>query len=947
MPKTVIRFLVAALFLVGGLTHLQAQEKCTAPPIPSAPPGSNIFSEQQEVDLGDIMAEQVERNFRVIHDDDLAAHMNQTAARILAQLPPTQLKIRVVLVDLPIVNAFSLPGGKIYVARKMVVFLHNDDELAGLLGHEMGHILTHQGAIRMTRLFREVLGVTSVGDHKDLFDKFNQFLDNVRRNPKVFKPEAAEEEPHQYQADQVGLIAVSNAGYSSQAFIGFFDRLAQTKGRTGSFFGDLFGTTKPNEKRLREMHKSQEALPAACRQKTSSPASSEFLAWQLQVISYAGLGRKDSLVGLSEKKVLDPPVRSDLNNLRFSPDGKYILAQDDSSIFVFARDSLKMLFRIDAPGALRAHFTPDSQNVAFGTPGLRFEKWNIEDEEQTSVHELALPAGCYLTSLSPNGDFLACLNSHFDLSILDIAAGEPQFTAEHAFQPVLIYVRGVNGQLTAWQSPEKTLGSIHMNFSPDGRYFVAANFQTSIAVDMNTFIRHPLHGSTASMVGGGFAFLDNNRIVAVNSSDPKNSAIIEFLSGKIEKRVALARQWLTATTSSQYIILSPLQNARAGILDLSSLKILTGPMKSSALDVFEGHFLVEMPGGEIGIFDLKSQTVEAQASLPRSPLRFFTAAAISSDLNWIAVSTSTRGAVWNGQTGKRMFYLPEFMGAYISPDKKLYADFPHIEKKAREIAILNLADNPGQELVDGVSLADEQGVSQCGPFLLHRKFNSKPGAPASDLALDVRDIHDGRTLWTREFQKDVPLIIAGAECRNLVFGWRADTETARVEMKDDSALQTKLASFSDLKGVVFLETLETETGKVGGRLLVDTGKGSIWISRIAIVNDWAVVTDLSNRTHLYSISSRQEVGTVFGSNAALSTQGGFLAVGNETGEIDVYSLPAIEKRTHLAFSSPISFVSFSSDGKRLLVLTANQTAYVFDTAVLAQGEAKETTAKAQ
>jgi WD40 repeat protein len=829
----------------------------------------------------------------------------------------------------------------------MVAFLRNDDELAGLLGHEMGHILTHQGAIRMTRLFREVIGVTSVGDRKDVFDKFNRFLDNARRNPKAFKSDSGEEEPHQYQADQVGLTAVSNAGYSSQAFVGFFDRLAQTKGRTGNFFSDLFGTTKPNEKRLREMHKSQEALPAACREKATSPASSEFPAWQMEVIGYSGLGRKDSLVGLLEKKDLDPPVRSDLNNLRFSPDGKYILAQDDSSIFVFARDSLKILFRIDAPGALPAHFTPDSQSVAFGTAGLRFEKWNIEDEDQSSVHELALPAGCFQTSLSPDGDFVACLNSHLDLSILDIATGEPRFTAAHAFQPVLLYARGVNGQLTAWHSPEKTLGSIHTNFSPDGRYFVAANFQSSIAVDMNTFIRHPLRGSTASMVGGGFAFLDNNRIVAVNSSDPKNSAIVEFLSGKIQKRVALAHQRVIATTSSEYLILSPLQNARAGIMDLDSLKILTGPMKSGALDVFEGHFLVEMPGGEIGIFDLKSQTVEVQASLPRSPLRFFTAAAISSDLNWIAVSTSTRGAVWNGRTGKRMFYLPAFMGAYISPDKKLYADFPHIEKKAREIGILNLAENPGQELVDGVSLADEQGLSQCGPFLLHRKFNSKPGAPVADLILEVRDIHDGRTLWTKESEKDVPAIIAGAECRNLVFGWRADTETARAEMKDDSALQTKLASFSDRKGIVLLETLETETGKVIARMLVDTGKGSIWIARVAILNDWVVVTDLSNRTHLYSISSGQEVGTVFGSSAALSTQAGLLAVGNETGEMDVYSLPAVEKRTHLAFSSPISFVSFSSDGKRLLVLTADQSAYIFDTAILAHGDAKETTAKAQ
>jgi len=943
------RALVLALLFACGTATVTAQEKCVPPTIPPAPPGSNIFTEQQEVELGDIMAEQVERNYRVIHDDDLSAYLNRTAARILTQLPPTELKIRVVLVDLPIVNAFSLPGGRIYVARKMVAFLRNDDELAGLLGHEMGHILTHQGAIRMTRLFREVIGVTAVGDRKDIFDKFNKFLDNVRRNPKAFKPDRGEEEPHQYQADQIGLIAVSMAGFSPAASVQLFDRYAQTKGKTGNFFSDLFGTTKPTEKRLREMHKSQEALPAACRQKTTSPASREFLAWQLEVIGYSGLGRKDSLVGLLEKRDLDPPLRSDLNTLRFSPNGKYVLAQDDSSIFVFARDPLKMLFRIDAPGALPAHFTPDSESVTFGTAALRFETWNIEDDDQTSVHELALPAGCYVSLLSPDGDFVACLNSHFDLSILEIATGESRFTVEHAFQPAnrTYATRGINGQMTFWQSPERTVGSIHMKFSPDGRYFVAANFQSAFAVDMKSFIRFSLHGATGSMAGGGFSFLDNNRIVAVNSSDPKNSAIVEFLSGKIQKRVALARQRVIATTSSDYIILSPLQNARAGVMDLASLRILTGPTKSAALDVFEGHFLVEMPGGEIGIFDLKSQSVEAQAPLPRSPLRFLIAEAVSSDLNRIAVSTSTRGAVWDARTGKRMFYVPEFTGAYISPEKKLYADFPHIEKKAREIAILNLADNSGQDLSDGLALADEQGLSQCGPYLLHRKLNSKPGARVADLTLDIRDIHDGRTLWTKEFEKDVPVIMAGPECRDLVFGWRADTETARGEIKEDSTLQAKLASFTDLKGVALLETLEAETGKAVGRMLFDTGKGSIWIRRVTIVNDWVVITDLSNRTHLYSVSTGQEIGTMFGSNAVLSTQAGLLAVGNEAGEIDVYSLPGIERRSHLAFSSSIALVAFSSDGKRLLVMTANQTAYVFDTAVLARGDAALTNSKAQ
>ena len=193
-----------------------------------------------------------------------------------------------------------------------MAFLRNDDELAGLLGHEMGHILTHQGGIRMTRLFREVLDVTTVGDWKDILDKFNQLLDNAARNPKAFQPDRTDEEPHQYQADQVALFAVARAGYSTQAFVDFFDRLAQTHGKTGSFLSDVLGHTKPNEKRLREIHKSLDNLPASCKRLAASRASDEFLKWLAEIVAYSGTGRKDSLTGIIKKENLDPPLRTDL-----------------------------------------------------------------------------------------------------------------------------------------------------------------------------------------------------------------------------------------------------------------------------------------------------------------------------------------------------------------------------------------------------------------------------------------------------------------------------------------------------------------------------------------------------------------------------------------------------------------------------------------------------------
>lgn len=264
----------------------RAQQKCPNPPALAPTNAKNIFTPQQEIDLGDVEAEQIERNARVIHDNDLSGYANHVASKILAHLPSNDVKIRVVLVDLPIVNAFSISGGRIYVTRKAIAFIQNEDELAGLLGHEMGHTLTHHAAIEMTRMFHDALGVTSVGDRKDIFDKFNQFLNNARRNPKALAQTGKEEEPHQYEADQVALYAVAQAGYSPEAFVSFFDRLARTEGRTGNWLTDFLGETRPNERRLRQLHKTLDSLPPTCRTVAASE-SEAFLAWKANVIAFS------------------------------------------------------------------------------------------------------------------------------------------------------------------------------------------------------------------------------------------------------------------------------------------------------------------------------------------------------------------------------------------------------------------------------------------------------------------------------------------------------------------------------------------------------------------------------------------------------------------------------------------------------------------------------------
>jgi hypothetical protein len=915
---------------------VQAQQKCPVPPALTDASALSIFTPQQEVDLGDVEAEQIERTARVIHDEALSAYLNHIVDRILEQLPPTHLKFHVMLIDQPVVNAFTLPGGRIYVTRKMIAFARDDDELADLLAHEMGHALSHQGAIDMTRQLRVFLGVTSVGDRKDIAEKFNRLLDNLARNPGELERMRNEEQPHQYQADQVALYALAAAGYSPPTFADFFDRTAQTKGKSGGFLSDVFGNTTPNEKRLREIRKNIDSLPAACREQPPTPASPEFLSWQADVIAYSGLGRKEILSAVIDKKILDPPLRNDVTNIKFSPDGRYLLAQDDSSIFVLSRDPLRLLFRMDAPDSHAAQFTPDSQNIVFDTRGLRVEEWSVPNQERTSVHELAVQGGCTRSKLSPDGAVLACVNGAFDITLYDVAQGNARFSKKRYFFTVPFEMFLVELQILVAAESGIEADWVHLGFSPDGKSFLAASPRAAIAVNLANYEQISLHGELSGMAGGGFAFLEPDKVAAVNQTDVKNSAILRFPSGETVQRLPLGGQRLSPATHGSYMIVGPLKDYLTGVLDPSAGKIVFGSKDNYAVDAYDRMLALQTRNGEVGLFNLDSQKLESHASISLSPLGRLRASAVSRDLKWIALSGDTRGAVWDLSTAKRLYFTRSFHGAYFDGDAALFADYPKFEPQERSIARLDLGGR-GSDVA--MTLDDQSTVRQWGPFLVSRK-PEKGGGYYRNSTIEVKDVHGGNALWTRTFSKEVPSM-TWSPAGTLLLGWQVDVDAAKDEIKSHPALQARLAAIHDRKNAWLLEDLDARTGIEKGALIVDTGKGSFRIEGAYAVEDWVVILDSEGRTLIYSLSSGEQKGVIFGTQSTISPATGMLAIENEPGTIEIYGVPSFEKRGQLVFSSPVALWRFSDDSKRLFVLTEDQTAYTFDASRITLPDAKE------
>lgn len=274
-PANFPHFAALVLILITLNSVSAGQQPCTQPlTLPSATE-PNIFSDEQEIYLGDAIAARIQNQYHVIEAPEITDYLTKIGERLTKHLPINRLRFQFFLVDLPDANAFVIPGGRIFVSRKLVAAAVVEDELAGVIAHELGHLVVHQSAIDTTRQFK-ALGITSVTDRNDIFEKYNRLIDNINQKPGAFKIQ--DREKGQLFADQAGMFALVAAGYDAEAMSRFWDRITETQGKKGSWLTDFFGTTRPEQKRLREMVKATESLPAECRQKVAASQSEAWLA---------------------------------------------------------------------------------------------------------------------------------------------------------------------------------------------------------------------------------------------------------------------------------------------------------------------------------------------------------------------------------------------------------------------------------------------------------------------------------------------------------------------------------------------------------------------------------------------------------------------------------------------------------------------------------------------
>ncbi len=136
--------------LLSGLVALLILGGCATNPVTG---GKDfvLMSEEQEIALGQQANQQILKQYDVVENDELQNYVSALGEELASKSHRENLIFRFKLLDDSMVNAFALPGGYIYITRGILAFMQSEAQLAGVLGHEIGHVTARHGVKQQSK----------------------------------------------------------------------------------------------------------------------------------------------------------------------------------------------------------------------------------------------------------------------------------------------------------------------------------------------------------------------------------------------------------------------------------------------------------------------------------------------------------------------------------------------------------------------------------------------------------------------------------------------------------------------------------------------------------------------------------------------------------------------------------------------------------------------------
>ena len=203
--------------------------------------GFNLFSAEQDVEIGRQSAAEAERQLPLLNDPSAQAYVERVGRTLANAAPGPRFPYTFKVVNASDINAFALPGGPTYVTRGLLETVRNEGELAGVMAHEISHVALRHGTNQASKAYLAQAGIGILGGLLGGGGGTSQIIQAVGglgMNALFLRFSRTAET----QADVLGTQIMARAGYNPEAMATMFQLLksqqSREPGRLAQFFSD-------------------------------------------------------------------------------------------------------------------------------------------------------------------------------------------------------------------------------------------------------------------------------------------------------------------------------------------------------------------------------------------------------------------------------------------------------------------------------------------------------------------------------------------------------------------------------------------------------------------------------------------------------------------------------------------------------------------------------------
>ncbi len=208
-----------------------------------------LFSDNYEVQLGAQTRDALIKQYGVVKNEKLRLYVESVGKKLSQFSERKNLPYSFYILDTEMINAFAAPGGYIFMTKGILLYLDDEAAMAGVLGHEIGHIAARHGMIALEKKFgyQVLMEITQLLIKKDLggLKPYSDFVTGM-----VLLGYGRENE---FVADDCGLRYMTAAGYDPSSVREFFQKLQKLEGREPGKIEMLFRTHPSTTERIKKI----------------------------------------------------------------------------------------------------------------------------------------------------------------------------------------------------------------------------------------------------------------------------------------------------------------------------------------------------------------------------------------------------------------------------------------------------------------------------------------------------------------------------------------------------------------------------------------------------------------------------------------------------------------------------------------------------------------------